>query len=213
VRFRITGKAIGGALAVVAGFVGMSLLAHAYKHELGAFVGAGGPWGVAGFILLTAVFVVFLIPLDIPLLIPIAVTVWGPVATAVMSIAGWTLGSSIAFFSARHFGTPLVAQVAGKAELKQARKIAKRVIPKRHLFFWVIAAQALLPSDLTSYAFGLFADDIDLGPYALATAIGDLLPGFFFAFAGTLPAWYQIAALAAACVIAGVLFWRSREAD
>jgi uncharacterized membrane protein YdjX (TVP38/TMEM64 family) len=213
VQFKITGRAIAGALAVVAGFVGMSLLAHAYQHELGALVRGGGVWGMAGFIALTAVFVVFLIPLDIPLLIPIAVTIWGPFATAVMSIAGWTMGSSIAFFSARHFGTPLVAQVAGKQELKQARKIAKRVIPKHHLFFWVIGAQALLPSDLTSYAFGLFADDIDLGPYALATAIGDLLPGFFFAFAGTLPAWYQIAALAAACVVAGVLFWRSREAD
>jgi uncharacterized membrane protein YdjX (TVP38/TMEM64 family) len=211
-RFQITGKAIGVALAVVAGFVGMSLLAHAYKHELGAFVGGGGPWGIAGFILLTAVFVVFLIPLDIPILIPVAVTVWGPVATAVMSIAGWTMGSTVAFFCARHFGAPLVAQVTGKAELKQARKTAKRVIPKHHLFFWVVGAQAFLPTDLTSYAFGLFAD-IEFGPYVLATAIGDLVPGFFFAFAGTLPAWYQIAALAMACVVAGILFWRSQTEE
>jgi len=64
-------------------------------------------------------------------------------------------------------------------------------------------------TDLTSYAFGLFGD-IDFVPYVLATAIGDLVPGFFFAFAGTLPAWYQIAALAAACVIAALLFWHTQ---
>ena len=56
--------------------------------------------------------------------------------------------------------------------------------------------------------FGLFAA-IDLGAYALATALGDLVPGFFFAYAGVLPAWYQIGALVIGFAIAGLLFWRS----
>ena len=42
-----------------------------------------------------------------------------------------------------------------------------------------------------------------------ARAIGDLVPGFFFAYAGVLPAWYQVGALAIGLVIAGVLFWHS----
>lgn len=86
------------------------------------------------------------------------------------------------------------------------------MIPKRHLFWWALFMQALLPMDLISYAFGLFTE-IDLGPYALATAIGDLVPGFFFAYAGALPIWYEIGAMTIALAIIGLLFWRSRASE
>ena len=67
-------------------------------------MGVRGPWGIAAFTLLTAAFVVFLIPLDVSVLIPLAAHVRGPVATALMSVAGWTLGSSVAFLLARRYG-------------------------------------------------------------------------------------------------------------
>lgn len=209
-RFAIPLKSIGAAVAVLVGFVAVSLLAHAFQGVVGEVVRAGGVWGIAGFIVLTAIFVVFLIPLDISLLIPIAATVWGPNATALMSIAGWTLGSSTAFFLGRRYGAPVVREFAGRRRLRAAERAAKRLIPKHHLFWWAMFAQALLPIDLISYVFGLFTE-LSLGAYTLATAIGDLVPGFFFAYAGTLPAWYQIGALALALVVAGILFWRSRE--
>jgi uncharacterized membrane protein YdjX (TVP38/TMEM64 family) len=208
-RLQIGFKTIGVALAVLAGFVGVSLLAHAFQDILGEVVRAGGVWGIAAFIVLTAIFVVFLIPLDISLLIPLAAAVWGANATALMSVAGWTLGSSIAFSLGRRFGAPVVRQFAGRRRLREAERTARRTIPKHHLFLWALIAQALLPIDLISYVFGLFTD-IALGAYALATAIGDLVPGFFFAYAGVLPAWYQIGALAFVLAVAGILFWRSR---
>jgi uncharacterized membrane protein YdjX (TVP38/TMEM64 family) len=171
-------------------------------------VHGGGGWGIAAFIVLTAIFVIFLIPLDVSVLVPLAAAAWGPNATAFMSVTGWTVGSSIAFICARRFGAPVVGWLVGKTRLRKAERTARRTIPKRHLFWWALVSQALLPIDLISYAFGLFAD-IGLGSYALATAIGDLVPGFFFAYAGVLPAWYQIGALIVGFAIAGILFWRS----
>src|SRR6185437_11502210 len=136
----------------------------------------------------------------------------GPNATALMSVAGWTLGSSTAFFLARRFGAPVVARIVGRVRLQAAERAARHAIPRHHLFWWALVCQALLPIDLISYAFGLFTE-LGLGPYALATAIGDLVPGFFFGYAGVLPAWYQIGALAIGFAIAGVLFWRSQAAQ
>jgi uncharacterized membrane protein YdjX (TVP38/TMEM64 family) len=207
-RFSNTLKSVGVCAAVLAAFVGVSVFAHAHQGALKEAVHVGGVWGIAAFIVLTAIFVVFLLPLDVSVLIPLAAVVWGPVGTAIMSVAGWTLGSSVAFFLARRFGAPVVARLAGKARLREAERTAKRTIPKRHLFWWALITQALLPIDLISYVFGLFTD-IELGPYALATALGDLVPGFFFAYAGTLPAWYQIGALIIGLAIAGLLFWRA----
>jgi uncharacterized membrane protein YdjX (TVP38/TMEM64 family) len=207
-RLSSTGKKIGVTLAVVACFIGVSVLAHAHEAALSKIVGAGGAWGIAGFIVLTAAFTVFLIPLDVSILIPISATVWGPNATALMSTAGWTLGSATAFFLARRFGAPFVEHIAGRVRLHAVEKTTRRMIPKQHLFWWALFMQALLPMDLISYAFGLFTE-IGLGPYALATGIGDLVPGFFFAYAGTLPIWYEIGAMVVAFSIIGLLFWRS----
>jgi uncharacterized membrane protein YdjX (TVP38/TMEM64 family) len=208
-RFQISLKSIGLTLLVVAIFVGVSLTAHTYQNTLGSVVKAGGAWGIAAFMVLTALFTVFLIPLDVSVLIPVAANVWGPIPTALMSVSGWTLGSATAFFLARCFGTPLVEHIVGKGRVRAAEKTAKRTIPKRHLFWWALFMQALVPMDLISYAFGLFTD-IELGRYVLATALGDMVPGFFFAYAGVLPVWYQIGAVAVGLAIVGVLFWRSQ---
>jgi uncharacterized membrane protein YdjX (TVP38/TMEM64 family) len=211
-RLQITLKSIGVVLAVAAVFVAVSLFAHAHAEGLREVVKAGGVWGIAAFIVLTATFVVLLLPLDVSVLIPLATAVWGPAATALMSIAGWTMGSCLAFFLARRFGAPVVRRVAGRAQLREAERTAKRTIPKHHLFWWALLAQALLPIDLISYAFGLFTD-LEFGAYALATAIGDLVPGLFFAYAGDVPGWYQIGALVFAVVVAGLLFWRLEASD
>jgi uncharacterized membrane protein YdjX (TVP38/TMEM64 family) len=210
-RVPVALKSFAVAVAVAAVFVGVSVLAQAHQDALRHIVGVRGAWGIAAFVLLTAVFVVFLIPLDVSVLIPLAAHVWGPVATALMSVAGWTLGSSVAFLLARRYGAPAVAWLTGKTRLRKAERAARRTIPRHPLFWWVLICQALLPIDLISYAFGLFAA-IDLGAYALATALGDLVPGFFFAYAGVLPAWYQSGALVIGFAIAGLLFWRSGAA-
>src|SRR5204862_7922337 len=64
-RVPIALKSIAVAMSVAAVFVGVSVLAQAHQDALRHIVGVRGAWGIAAFILLTAAFVVFLIPLDV----------------------------------------------------------------------------------------------------------------------------------------------------
>lgn len=198
-------SALGMLLVLAAVFVAASLLAKHYQHALTQAVQAGGAFGMIAYVLLTTAFTVFLVPLDVSVLIPLAAHAWGPVVTALMSAAGWTLGSAFSFYLARRYGTGIAVRLAGEAQIHRAERIA----PKDHLFWWVLFLQAFLSVDFISYIFALFTD-IRMGPYVLATGIGDLVPGFFFAYAGTLPVWYEIGAIAMGLAVAAVFFFRYR---
>ena len=188
-------------LAII--FVAVSFFASQHKDQLAGVVGAGGILGIFGFIILTAIFVIFVIPLDIAFLIPLGAHIWGPIPTAGMSIAGWVLGSAVAFGAARRFGAPLVEKLIG---LDRIRVIEKRM-PKRDLFLSVIALRLLVSVDILSYALGLFSR-MGWGSYILATAIGVTPFGFYFAYTSILPFWYQIAAIGAAVLLASVIVVR-----
>ncbi len=190
-----------GVLAAI--FVGVSYLAHTYQTWLADLVYAGGIVGAIGFIALTAVFVVFVIPLDLVFLIPIGAVVWGPIPTALMSITGWTLGSGIAFGIGRVFGIRVVEKLIG---LERARVVERR-IPKHNLFGTVILLRMLVSIDILSYALGLFTT-MPWRLYILATVIGVTPFGFYFAYAGTLPFWYQIAAVAGAVMLASIVLFQ-----
>lgn len=184
-------------------FVAVSFTAQHYKVGLASIIQSGNVIGPAGFILLTAVFVVFIIPLDIAFLMPIGTTVWGPIPTAFMSIAGWTIGASVAFVIARTFGVSLVEKLIG---LERVHAVERR-IPKHNLFGSVILLRMLVSVDILSYALGLFSR-MPWEQYVLATALGVAPFGFYFAYAGTLPFWYQIVAIAAAAILATVVLMK-----
>jgi len=188
-------------VAFAAAFVGVSYLAHLYEPEIAAIVNGGGAAGVVGFVVLTAVFVIFVIPLDLVFLVPLGAVVWGPVPTALMSIAGWTLGAAVAFGIARLFGARVVERLIG---LKRVRAVESR-IPKHHLFGSVILLRMMVSVDILSYALGLFST-MPWGLYIIATAIGVTPFGFYFAFAGVLPMWYQVAAVGGALALATLVF-------
>jgi uncharacterized membrane protein YdjX (TVP38/TMEM64 family) len=184
-------------------FVVVSFLAQHYKGQLADIVESGGIVSVGGFVLLTAIFVVFIIPLDIAFLIPIGASLWGPIPTALMSITGWALGASIAFGIARLLGVPIVEKSIG---LERIRAVATR-IPRHNLFWSVIMLRMLVPVDILSYALGLFSR-MTWSSYVLATAIGVSPLGFYFAYAGALPFWYQLLAVVFALALAAVAFVR-----
>lgn len=190
-------------------FVVMSVLANTYKLEIASVVHTGYGLGEIIFITLTALFVVFIIPLDIVFLIPVGVSLWGPIPTALMSISGWVVGSIIAFYIARRWGTPVVEKLVG---LKRIRAVEQR-IPKKNLFWSVVTLRLLVSVDVLSYALGIFTT-MPLGKYILATAVGVTPFGFYFAWAGTLPVAYQILAISAAFFLVIFVFVRygiSRE--
>ncbi|HQU08049.1 MAG TPA: VTT domain-containing protein [Candidatus Paceibacterota bacterium] len=190
---------IGTLVLIASLFVGVSFLAHVYQSDISYLLHTRGWVSIAGFILLTAIFVVFVIPLDVVLLIPIGAVVWGPVPTAIMSITGWTIGAAVAFGIGRWFGESVVGMLIGTTRIHAI----ERRIPKTNLFWGVVALRMLVSVDILSYALGIFST-MPLGRYLLATAIGVLPFGFYFAYAGTLPLAYQVLALALALSLAMV---------
>ncbi len=188
-------RQIGSYLLVAALFVMVSYGMREYQQYIGLLLASGSAFGIATFILLTALFVVFIIPLDIVFLIPLGVVLWGPLLTAFMSIAGWSLGAGIAFWIARRWGLPLVTRIVGE---KRVAQFHDRV-PKSNLFWAVVFLRMLVPVDILSYALGLFSH-LSWRTYVLATVLGVSPFGFFFAFVGVLPFWYQITAFAIALI-------------
>lgn len=190
-----------GALAVLAAvFITVSYIARANETLLAGVIQGGSVLSSIGFTLLTAIFVIFVIPLDIVFLIPLGALVWGPIPTALMSITGWVLGSMAAFLVARLLGASVVEKLVG---LRRIREIETR-IPKRNLFWTVVFLRLSISVDILSYALGLFST-IEWKPYALATLIGVAPFGFYFSYAGTLPFWYQIAAMGGAVALAAIM--------
>ena len=190
-------KEIASFIALAVVFIVASILAQEYKAEISAVVMGGGALGVIGFIFLTALFVIFVIPLDIAVLIPVGAVVFGPVPTALMSIAGWTMGAMAAFGIARYLGAPAVKRLVG---LGRVKAIEAR-IPKRNLFWSVVVLRMLVSVDILSYALGLLSD-MPWGSYTLATALGVVPFGFYFAYTGALPLMYRTAAVALAVLLA-----------
>jgi uncharacterized membrane protein YdjX (TVP38/TMEM64 family) len=196
-------KTVLGVAAFVGVFMGVSAIAQTYEGVLGDVVRTGGGAAIVGFIALSAAFTVFIMPFDVSVLMPLAVAAWGPVPAAFMTVAGWSAGSAIAFALARRYGERLVTNVVGAKRLAEGRART----PHESVFWWALLIQALLPMDIVSYVFGLFTR-IRLGPYLAATALGNLVPAFFFAYAGALPAWYQAGAFAFGLAVIALLFRR-----
>jgi len=205
-RLTSTEKTLALVAALGTVFVAVSILASTYQAVLTSFVHTGGVAGIVAYVALTAVFVSLMIPLDISVLMPIAVHVWGPVATALLSVVGWTSGSSFAFIIARRFGDTLAPRIVGASRLARAERMA----PRTHLFWWVLFLQAFITVDFISYVFGLFTK-IGMSSYVLATGLGNFVPGFLFAYLGTLPLWYEIAVLIAGLSVVAALFLQQRR--
>ena len=199
-------KQIGSLIVFAIVFLVVSYLAQRYHSELALLIQSGNVLSIIGFILLTAIFVVFVIPLDIVFLIPIGTSVFGPIPTALMSIMGWTLGSTIAFGIARYFGRPVVERIIG---INWMQTIENR-IPKRNLFWNVVLLRMLVPVDILSYALGLIGT-MSWESYILATVIGVTPFGFYFAYTGAVPFIYRVVSITVAILFATVIFYTYRS--
>jgi uncharacterized membrane protein YdjX (TVP38/TMEM64 family) len=196
-------RQIGSYLLFAIAFIAVSFGIREYQSEIGILLNESDLWSIPLFIVLTVVFVVFVIPLDIVFLIPLGVSLWGPVPTGFLMISGWTIGAGLAFLLARRYGLPIVERLVGT---KRIFKVGER-IPPGELFWSIVFLRMVVPVDILSYALGLFSR-ISLQKYLLATALGITPFGFFFSFAGTLPVMYQVGAIIFALLLASVLLSR-----
>lgn len=132
---------------------------------------------IAYVLILTAA-VVFM-PLTVMPVIPIAASIMGPLATAVLSVIGWSLGGAIAFLLARYLGRPALERFV---DLKKMDSLVDKMPPQTH-FWYIILLRLTLPVDLVSYALGL-TKSLSFYSYIAATVIGVTWFSFAFAYLG-----------------------------
>ena len=128
-------------------------------------------------------------------LLPIAVALWGALATAISSIIGWFAGALIAFWLARTLGRPLVTRIVN------LEKIARyeRALEGKYVFWNLVFLRLVMPVDVLSYTVGFFTS-IDFKIYALATLIGITPFAFVFSYASEAALPIRLGALLAVVV-------------
>jgi len=184
----------------IAVFVVTSLLANIYGNELKNFVQIAGITGMLSYVAFTIISDV-IGPITAVPLIPIAVTLWGSIVTAILSITGWTIGAMIVFWLTRKYGKPLAAKMVNVQRLEEIGGC----VPQKKFFWTVVFLRMIFPVDILSYALGLFTAMRWL-PYLLATIIGIIPFAFVLAYGVTLPIIYQIL-IAAFVLLIIILFY------
>lgn len=193
---KINSKEVFGAAMVLLFFLTAVYLSGLYGEQLHAVVGLGGYVGMFAYVGITIVAVVIAPVSTLPLL-PVAVSLWGSLAGALLSIVGWTIGGVIAYQLSRRYGRPFVQKFVN---IQKAQRIGEMVTGKNP-FWTVVLLRAVVPVDVLSYALGLFVD-MPLGLYTLATLVGVTPFAFVFSYATTLPFFYQIGVIVTVIIIA-----------
>lgn len=191
-----------GTAIIIALFILSAIFSHSYSVEIATFVQNYQGYGVLVYIL--AGFIATVVaPISSVFLIPIAVAIWGPLVTALLSIFAWGLGSVAAYYIARTFGRPLVEHFA---DLSRVDKVG-RVLPQKKIFTWIVLARMAMPVDVLSYALGLFLK-IPYSTYTLATIIGIAPFAFVFSYASSAPPIYIVGAGILALIAASLgAYW------
>ena len=104
------------------------------------------------------VFIFFMIlstvvpPVTIFPLIPFVGVVLGPFATMIYCVIGWTIGSVMSFWIARHLGRPFLARYISLDKIDEWGN----KIPEKNEFLALLLLRMATPVDVLSYAVGLF---------------------------------------------------------
>jgi len=129
-------------------------------------------------------------------LVPLASNLWGWKIAGFLTVIGWLIGAIFCFLIARRFGVPIVKRLVPIEKLNKLEKHSNNY----NLFWGIVFLRIAIPSDILSYAIGLFSN-IDLKKYSVATLIGFAPLAFIVAYAGTMPIVYQIILLIIAIVL------------
>ena len=152
------------------------------KNDVYEWIGSFGPYlkesqfGMAVFILLAALSAM-LSPFSSAPLIPIALVIWGPVLTAIMLLAGWTIGGMLAYFIGWKFGYAIAIKFVAREKIDKW----SMVIKNKFSIFLLFVFRLMTPSE-TGYVFGVFR--YPFWKYLLITFLSELPYAFGLSFAG-----------------------------
>lgn len=144
-------------------------------------------------------------PLDVILLIPIAVGLWGEFFTFILNLIGWTLGSCVVFFLCRRYGSSVIKKFISLNKIYSYESL----MPKNHIIINIILLRLMIPVDFVSYALGLFTN-IKFTSFLIGTFIGFVPLSFFLSYFGKLPFYIQILSLVLLGVMMGI-FLKSKK--
>lgn len=133
--------------------------------------------GAAAYVVVVAASIV-LLPLSSLPLLPLAAGVYGVWMTAMLSSAGWWIGSLIAFQIAR-LGRPYVERIASLEAIDRL----EHKIPKDVSFWGIVVLRMIFPVDIVSFALGLLRQ-LSFPTYAMASLIGIIPFAFVWSYAG-----------------------------
>ena len=179
---------------IIAGLLGIGLFvilsewSQQHTELLKELADQAGLAGVLSYIIIMAVSIIFA-PLGTGFLLPVAASSYGPVLAAVYSITGWTTGSLVSFWIARHFGHKKIKNKAFVLRLKSYEDS----IPRYYFYGLIVLFRMALPVDVVSYALG-FVSGISYRAFLVTTVLGIMPMAFLFTFAATASVWIQIGA-------------------
>lgn len=177
---------------------------------LEAWVEEHAALGAAGYVVALAASVV-LLPLSSLPLIPLAMHLYGIWATALLSAAGWWIGSLIAFQVAR-LGRRFLERVASLAAIDRL----EHRIPADIGFGGIVVLRMIFPVDIVSFALGLLKH-LRFSTYAVASLIGVLPFAFVWSYAGgelgagRLLTFAAVAVVMTAAVLVIRRLWQARH--
>ena len=169
---------VGGVLGVLL-FVALAQWSQQHAELLKELTNQAGAIGVVSYVAIMAASIIFA-PLGTGFLLPVAANSYGPILAAVYSILGWTIGSVVAFWIARHLGHRKVKETTFIRRLKAYES----AISEYHFYTLIVLLRMALPVDVVSYALG-FMSKIGYKAFLVTTVLGITPLAFVFTFAST----------------------------
>jgi uncharacterized membrane protein YdjX (TVP38/TMEM64 family) len=193
-------------LAVVAGILVFAVwLVRSHADSITHFIDHHTFQGVAVYLVLNVIDAVIAPGATLPL-IPIVARTWGHVPAALVTTLGWTMGSLVAFYIARRWGSPIVRKLTSMERVNRLR----RYVPK-HPFWTVVVLRLMMPMDVISYVLGLFTN-MSWASYGLATGLGLTPSAFVLAYIGRMPRAYDFITLGIGAAVVVWIILSTRQA-
>ena len=184
--------------AIILAVVALFLAAYYFRSNIELFrlfVEENPFWGLFLYLLIGMIDVIVISPgISLPL-IPVAGRIWGSFPAAILILTAWSAGSSLAFILVRIYGLSFVTKFISLQKLENFKNSISK-----DLFWRIVLLRIVFPTDIFSYAFGLFTN-ISLGRYLAATVIGVAPSAIILAYAGKLPIYFEIATYLIGAVI------------
>jgi uncharacterized membrane protein YdjX (TVP38/TMEM64 family) len=192
--------AIGGSVAL---FLGATWLTNEYHDQIALILSGQGLLAIMAYLVIVVAQVV-VAPVNTAPLVPIAAAAWGPLGAVVLTLLGWTIGSSAVFALVRRFGFSLVSRALSARRIEQLQRIKPTLST-------VIALRLLVPIDLISYALA-FVPGLTFRNFTIGTTIGYIPYAFLYAYLGDAPLGWQliIIGVTIAVIVVGSPRWFDR---